>query len=115
MPEKRLSADEILAQATEKFDGQKMSPEKLEKAQGQRSADIARDHQQEAAAFTEEIVRWLNEEFNAREFTPEQRIFSVALATVNLRQHFPVEKGGTAKFDEVAHEAKQYYLANVGR
>jgi alkanesulfonate monooxygenase SsuD/methylene tetrahydromethanopterin reductase-like flavin-dependent oxidoreductase (luciferase family) len=108
-------SDDLLSQATDQFRGQAMAKDRVEKAQAQRDQTIARDHTAEAAAFTEEIIRWLNNEWNAREFTPEQRIFSVALATVNLRQHFPADKGGTACFDTVAQNAKQYYLDNANR
>ena len=91
-----------------------MDPEKLEKAREKMAEQAGEDHMQEAAAFTEEIVRWLNEEWNAREFSPEQRIFSLSLATINFRQHFPVDKGGKEKFDEISKAAWKYYAENAG-
>jgi len=104
-------AERILAEARatgDRVPGQEMSAENKQKVQ-ERLASAAVDHQQEAAAFAEEIVAFLNEQWNDREFTAEQRIFSAALATVNLREHFPAEKGGKEVFDRVAHEAVQYF------
>jgi len=89
-----------------------MSNESLAKAQETLSQRAQSDHQQEAAAFTEEIIRWLNQEWNDREFTPEQRIFSVALATINFRNHFPVDKGGKEFFDKISKTAWEYFAAN---
>lgn len=104
-------ADKILEEAKangEQVSGQTRSAESLRKAQ-ERLAGAETDHMQEAAAGAEDIIAYLNDYWNEREFTPEQRIFSVALATVNLRQNFPKEKGGTDEFDRVAHEAWKYW------
>jgi len=92
--------------------GQSMSSDALAKAQATLTQQAQADHQQEAAAFTEEIIRWLNQEWNDREFTPEQRIFSVALATINFRNHFPDDKGGKEFFDKVSKTAWEYFAAN---
>jgi hypothetical protein len=94
--------------------GQQMSASQRGKAQQEFDTRQSTDAVLEAAGFTEEIIRWLNKEWNEREFTPEQRIFSIALATINFRQHFPDAKGGVAKFDEVSSAAKQYYIKNAG-
>lgn len=100
-------ADRLLESAKEKVPGQTMSAEKLAKAQ----AILANEENdvQAAAKFCEEIIAWLNEEWNERGFTPEQRIFSIALATVNLRQHFPENRGGKEFFDSVSKKAWTYY------
>lgn len=112
-PLQRQTAQDILDQARESFKGQSMSPEQLAKARAKMVEQASEDHLAEAAAFTEEIIRWLNEEWNAREFTPEQRIFSVSLATINFRQHYPEDKGGKEKFDEVSKSAWKYYADNA--
>lgn len=107
----RGEADRILAEARaggDRVPGQTMSEESMKKAQ-ERLANAANDHQQEAAKAAEEIIDHLNRYWNEREFTPEQRIFSIALATVNLRQHFPADKGGKDEFDRVAYEANKYW------
>jgi hypothetical protein len=92
-----------------RHDGQTVPADKRAQLAERVAVQSGRDHQLEAAAFCEEIIAWLNAEWNAREFSPEQRIFSIALATVNLRQHFPAERGGKVLFDNVAHEAWKYY------
>lgn len=110
---RRQTAQDILAQAKESFQGQQMSDDMLKKAREKMSEQAGEDHMQEAAAFTEDIIKWLNEEWNAREFTPEQRIFSLSLATINFRQHFPEDKGGKEKFDSVSKAAWRYYAENA--
>lgn len=109
---RRQTAQDIISQAKDSFNGQKMSPEQLEKARQKIAEQSSGDHMQEAAAFTEEMIKWLNDEWNAREFTPEQRVFSLSLATINFRQHFPEDKGGKEKFDTVSKTAWQYYRDN---
>lgn len=108
------SANEILNGAEQIARRQAMSPAQLDKAAQAFATRQSEDAVLESAAFTEEIIRWLNKEWNEREFTPEQRIFSIALATINFRQHFPESKGGVAKFDEVSGTAKKYYVQNAG-
>jgi hypothetical protein len=108
-------ADEMLKAAQTKGDqvkGQAMSQEKLDKAQGAISRQSAEEHQIEAASFTEETIKWLNTEWNDREFTPEQRIFSISLALVNFRNHFPEDKGGKEFFDKISKTAWEYFAAN---
>lgn len=108
---KRGTADQILAEAKargEQLDGQTRSDDNRRKMQ-ERLAGADVDHREEAAEAAEDIIKYLNDYWNDREFTPEQRIFSVALATVNLRQNFPEDKGGVAEFDRVAHEAWLYW------
>lgn len=108
----RSDAQAIIDQIKEKFDGQTMSEENKAKVQAQMLETAGEIDVAEAAGFTEEIIKWLNQEWNDREFTLEQRIFSIALATVNLRNHLPEEKGGKQKFDEVARAAWEYYNSN---
>lgn len=100
-------ADAIKATGTQRA-GQTISDKTLE----ERQKIAERDRTLEAAGFAEEIIKWLNERFNEREFDPAQRVFSVALATVNLREHLPEEKGGKALFDREAYRAKLYYDKN---
>ena len=107
-------AAEILAAAKEKVPGQTMSKEQLEKAAQRRAEQAAATDIPAAAGFTEEIVAWLNQAWNDRDFTPEQRIFSLALATINFREtvpdKFPDETpGGKAMFDRVCGAARTYY------
>lgn len=107
----KRTADQILEDAKargDKLAGQTRSDDSMRKAQERMSAG-AEDDQQEAAKAAEDIIAYLNDYWNEREFTPEQRIFSVALATVNLRNTFPEDKGGRTEFDRVAHEALQYW------
>jgi len=109
-------AEKLLADAKAsgaKVDGQSMSNEKLDKAKTVMLEQASKEHQTEAAAFTEEIIAWLNEQWNEREFTAEERIFSIALATVNLRQHFPDDRGGKDFFDAVSKTAWEYYASNA--
>jgi hypothetical protein len=113
MPDKRLTAQEILDSDKEKFEGQKMSPKKLEQAQEKMAKRTEQDYLLEAVTFTEETIKWLNEEWNSREFTAEQRVFSLALTFVKLRETFPADKGGIDKFEEVANSAAAYYVKNI--
>jgi hypothetical protein len=83
-----------------------------DEAAAKRAKVAAAAAEQEAAAFTEEILKWLNDRFNERGFSAGQRVFSVALATVNLREGLPEDKGGKALFDQVAYEARVYYDKN---
>lgn len=106
-----MKADELLKQVKEtgvKHDGQQVSPEHLQ-AQVERATQAS---QLEAAAFAEEIIKWLNDEFIARGFDVNQRVFSVALATINLRENLPADKGGKAAFDSIAYSARVYFDEN---
>lgn len=105
-------ADKILEKRSGKLAGQSMSDDNRNKASAAIAAAAAEDDTQAAAGFTEEILAYLNEKWNERGFTPEQRVFSIALATVNLRQHFPDSMGGKATFDIVAKTAWEYYDKN---
>lgn len=105
-------ADKILEKRSSKIEGQTMSEENRKKASDAIAAAAAEADVQAAAGFTEEILAYLNEEWNDRGFTPEQRIFSIALATVNLRQHFPENLGGKTTFDDVAKKAWEYFDKN---
>ncbi len=109
---KRGDAAKILAQVEGQVDGQAMSAEQLKKAQEKMAADSAANDMLEAAGCCEEVITYLNEVWNERGFTPEQRVFCIALVTVNLREHLPEDKGGKAMFDRVAYEAKKYYDSN---
>lgn len=109
---KRGDAAEILKKATKQVEGQQMSAENREKAAAAIAARAAEDDVQEAAAFTEEIIKLFNNEANDRDLTPEQRIFAISLATINLRQHFPDSLGGKEKFDAVAKTAWEYFDKN---
>lgn len=104
-------AKKIMDSATRQIAGQTVTGAQLDKARAT-IANATEDHRAEAAAFTEKTIAWLNDEWNAREFTAEQRIFSVALATINLRQHFPGDRGGKEYFDRVANAAWDYFNTN---
>jgi hypothetical protein len=89
-----------------RFDGQKISDERLAKAQARIDAAAINDHLTEAARATEDTLTWLRQLWAERGFTREQAVFSVALATINLRETFPE---GKEAFDKVAYEAHLYY------
>lgn len=104
-------AEQLLRDARargEQVAGQQRSAESTQKMQ-EILAKAPLNDQDEAAGFAEEIIEMLNNAWNERQFTPEQRIFSIALATVNFRQHYPEDKGGKDEFDRVAHEAHKYF------
>lgn len=109
---RKSAAAEIVAGIKGKIEGQKMDPERLKKAQEQISTAAEGNDRQEAAAFTEAIVHWLNAEWLDHSFSPEQRIFSLTLAYLNFREQFPSELGGLEKFKQVAAEAAAYYAEN---
>ena len=107
-------AAQLLAQATERIDGQTMSKERLERAEELRISQATALDIQGAATFTEEIIAYLNLVWNDRNFTPEQRVFSIALATINLREQVPDvfpdgTPGGREMFDRVCNAARVYY------
>ena len=107
-------AEQILAAAKERVQGQTMSKEQREKAERLRTEQATTVDISTAASFTEEIVRYLNQVCNDRDFTPEQRVFSVALATINLRESIPEKfldgtMGGKGMFDRVCAAAREYY------
>jgi hypothetical protein len=108
-------AAQLLQMAGRAVAGQVMKPEALAKAQRRMAEDAAAHDTREAAAFCEELIAWLNAEWIARSFTPEQRIFSMSLATINLRQHFPEERGGKDLFDRVSKAAWEYFREATGR
>lgn len=88
------------------------SPENMDKARRAIAASAMNDHALEAAAHAEDVIGWLQQEWASRGFSPEQCVFAIALATINLREHMPEKYGGKEMFDRVAHEAKKYYDAN---
>jgi hypothetical protein len=106
---RRGDAAQLLQMASGSVPGQTMHPTTLAKVQSRMAEEAAAHDTGEAAAFCEEVIAWLNAEWNARGFSPEQRIFSVALATINLRQHFPEERGGKDVFDRVSKAAWSYF------
>lgn len=105
-------AAKILEKASNPLPGQTMDEDKRRKAADEIAKQAALNDIMEAAGFTEEIVAFLNNAWNERDFTPEQRIFSISLATINLRQHFPETLGGKETFDRVSKEAWEYFDKN---
>lgn len=106
-----MKADELLEQV--KRDGTQRAGQTISSEHLARQNETAiKQSQLEAAAFAEKIIEWLNEQFLALDFDVQQRVFSVALATINLREHLPEEKGGKRAFDNIAYAAKQYYDEN---
>jgi hypothetical protein len=100
---------QVVKQHGTRHEGQTMSEAKRAEVAERVAVQAEHEHVLEAAAFCEEAIAWLNEQWNAREFTAEQRIFSIALLTINMRQTFPPERGGKDLFDRVSHEAWDYY------
>ncbi len=111
-PDQRLTAEELLENAKRhgiRHEGQTVSQERVDRFVER----AAGDHQTEAVAFGEVILDWLIRGWNAKTFTTEQRIFSLALASINLRRNFPAERGGPELFDRIAQEAWQYFRENA--
>jgi len=98
---------------SEKFaEGVSQSPETIEKAKRIIAAGAMNDHSLEAAANAEAIIAFLQGDWGERGFSPEQCVFALALATINLREGVPEKYGGKEMFDRIAHEARKYYDAN---
>ena len=76
------------------------------------AAALGTEALQRAAGFTEEIIKWFNKRSLELDLDPEQRIFAIALATINLRQNFPAARGGKDLFDKVARSAWEYHDVN---
>lgn len=68
-------------------------------------------HISEANEQAAETVKWLQEQWSARGFSPEQCVFALALTTINFRETVPEKYGGKEMFDRVAHAAHNYYHA----
>jgi hypothetical protein len=117
MSASRVPTIEELAETVKKtgtrHEGQSVSDAKREELVALIAARADQDHRVEAATFCEEIIAWLNEQWTARQFTANQRIFSLALAGFNLRRTFPAEKGGMDFFDRVEDEAWLYFRENA--
>ena len=102
---------------TEKFQGTR-TPEneaRLAQKQAELKTQAEKEAKQEASEEAENIVRTIASRWSERGFTPEQCVWSLALATINFRESIPESFGGKAMFDRVAYEAKQYYDENKGR
>lgn len=96
----------------EKFaENKAMSQGNVDKATRKIEA-AANDHTNEAAANTEEILKLLTQMWAEKAFTPEQSVFALALATINVRETYPDKFGGKDAFDKLAYEARKYYDAN---
>jgi len=110
----RGEAERILAMAKVPEAGQTMSKAQLEKAEILRAQQVVAADTAAAAEFTEEIIAYLNQRWIEQNFTPAQRIFSLALTTIDLREHIPEKfpdgsAGGKEVFDEVCVFAREYY------
>jgi isopentenyl diphosphate isomerase/L-lactate dehydrogenase-like FMN-dependent dehydrogenase len=99
----------FIAQASMKVDGQATPANLLDAAQAKRAAEVETHDQQEAAQFCEDTIEWMRNEVAVRGLTPEQLFFAVSLVTINLRNHFPQEKGGKELFDSVSKKAWEYF------
>lgn len=84
----------------------------LEKSRRIIEAGAMTEHALEAAQHAEDIVAWVTREWGERGFSPEQCVFAIALATINMREQLPEKYGGKEMFDRVAAEAKRYYDAS---
>ena len=93
----------------EKFDGQRLSDEKVAAVKQKIDARVADDYLSEAAKASEDTLLWLRSIWGDRGFTKEQAVFSIALATINLRETYPE---GKDNFDAIAGEARRYYDLN---
>jgi hypothetical protein len=95
----------------EQLSGQRLSDDKVAKLQQTISARSENEHLLEAAQATEDTLTWLRATWGNRGFTREQAVFSIALATINLRETFPEGKDA---FDAIAGEARKYYDLHKG-
>jgi len=87
----------------------------------QRKVDFIRS----AGMFTEDLIAFIVEQRRARNLSDEETVFSVALASINLRNAYGSPQGAEKKltteqcaallerFDEICWGAQQYYNANV--
>jgi hypothetical protein len=93
----------------EKLEGQALTQEQIKKAAEAQDKILANvNHVMEADVCAQEILELLPRLWAERGLSPEQSVFSIAMATVHLREKFP---GGKQRFDEVAREAHLHYLA----
>jgi hypothetical protein len=106
-------AQEFLNQGGGPIEKHKGAVSDGEMRQARFQAARSKEWVERSARFTEEILNWFNARSLELDLDPEQRIFAVCLATINLRQHFPADKGGKEFFDEVSHKAWEYYAANT--
>lgn len=111
---RRSAAQEIIDSVRGSVAGQAISGDRLEKARKNIVTQSANADTAAAAEFCERIVQWLGEEWDKRAFTLEQSVFSIALATINLRQNFPEPAGGSPEvrkkaFDAISAMAWEYY------
>lgn len=90
----------------------KRSPAEVARTQRMMQEQSLREDLTEAAQFTEETIAWLNAQWADRGFSPEQAVFSIALACCNLRDHFPPGQGGVEFFDRIAAAAREYFDKN---
>lgn len=98
----------------EKFEGKRTaeSAAKLQKKQEELKANADSEARQEASQEAEQMIKLITARWSQLGFTPEQCVWSLALATINFRESVPESFGGKAMFDRVAYEAKQYYDKN---
>lgn len=103
--------------SNETFSGARTPENQAQLAARQREVETAaaKEAIEAAARETEAIIADLTARFGEREFTPEQCVFALALATINFRETLPEPYGGKAMFDRVAGEARAYYDANVDK
>lgn len=88
------------------------SAENADKAKRVIEASAMDDHALEAAASAEDVIKYLQNAWAERGFTPEQCVFALALVTINFREGVPSQFGGKEMFDRVATEARKYFDAN---
>lgn len=104
--------DKMLEGATVAARNQSMSAKSLEKAAATRAAEVEKHDTAEAAQLCEDTVAWLKDTVQDRGLTPEQMFFAIALVTINIRNHFPTDKGGKELFDATAKRAWEYFERN---
>jgi len=105
-----MNPEDWLGPEAKKTPGQAQNQEK---AQARWAVQAQEDRLNEAAEMSEEVLDWINNQSAEQTLDAEQRIFAVALATVNLRRAFPKRLGGLVAFDRVADVAWEYFLHRV--
>ncbi len=102
----------IMEQAKLQVRDQSMSVESQTKAQAAMMEETAKHDTNEAAQLCEDAIAWLKGEVTERALSPEQLFFAISLVTINIRNHFPTEKGGKELFDACSKRAWDYYERN---
>lgn len=76
------------------------------------AAVLQRDFIQRSADLMERVWKFTRMQATDAGLDEGEMAFAVALLSINMREHYPPRLGGTAKFDEIARNAADYFDAN---